>query len=44
MDYNPSFNVGSNLPMNQVSYLDVQEFLKKVNKNNFCFRLPTEAE
>ncbi|MDO5341751.1 MAG: formylglycine-generating enzyme family protein [Bacteroidia bacterium] len=45
MGSNPSFFNGSNLPVEQVSWNDCQEFITKLNgltgKN---FRLPTEAE
>ena len=43
MGSNPSFHKGENLPVDQVSFVDVQDFLKKVNKNRNDFRLPTEA-
>ena len=45
MGENPSKHKGDNLPVEQVSWNDCQEFIKKLNaltgKN---FRLPTEAE
>lgn len=46
MGNNPSYFKGNNLPVESVSWNDVQEFLKKLNdrypgKN---YRLPTEAE
>ena len=45
MGSNPSYFKGENLPVEQVSWNDCQEFIKKLNgltgKN---FRLPTEAE
>ncbi len=44
MGSNPSRNIGENLPVDQVSYYDIQEFLKKVNVGGGKFRLPTEAE
>jgi len=44
MEVNPSFNKGDNLPVDQVSFSDIQEFLKKINTIQNKFRLPTEAE
>lgn len=44
MGFNPSKNIGKDLPVDQVSYLDIQDFLKKVNVGEQKFRLPTEAE
>lgn len=44
MGNNPSFHKGGNLPVDQVSYVDIQKFLEKVNGKNGKFRLPTEAE
>ena len=44
MGSNPSLNRGANLPVDKVSFDDIQEFLKKVNTNKDEFRLPTEAE
>ena len=47
MESDPSFNAGcDNCPVENVSWLDVQEFLKKLNakQSTFVFRLPTEAE
>ena len=41
MGYNPSKFVGSNLPIEQVNYENVQKFIKK--SKGAC-RLPTEAE
>jgi formylglycine-generating enzyme required for sulfatase activity len=43
----PSFFVGENLPVEQVSWNDCQEFIAELNKLNLdsgTFRLPTEAE
>ena len=42
--FNPSKNKGNNLPVEQVSYNDIQQFLIKINGKNGKFRLPTEAE
>lgn len=47
MGSNPSDHVGDKLPVENVSWLDVQEFISKLNQmtgNQFSFRLPTEAE
>lgn len=47
MGYNPSseYFIGDNLPVNDVSWYDCQEFIKKLNKlTGMTFRLPTEAE
>ena len=44
MGNNPSFHKGANLPVDQVSYLDIQKFLVKINAGSNTFRLPTEAE
>ncbi len=46
MGNNPSNFKGDNLPVEQVSWNDVQEFLYKLNKrgDGFTYRLPTEAE
>ena len=42
---NPSHFKGDNLPVENVSWLDVQDFLNKLNaKTGKSFRLPTEAE
>ncbi len=41
MDFNPSRFVGDDLPVEQVSYFDIQDFASK--SNGRC-RLPTEAE
>jgi len=45
MGNNPSYFKGDNLPVENVSWYDVQDFLTKLNRetgNNY--RLPTEAE
>ena len=45
MGNNPSFWKGDNLPVEQVSWEDAQEFIKKLNGiTGRTFRLPTEAE
>ena len=45
MGKNPSYNVGDNLPVTNVSWNDCQEFIKKLNSlTGAKFRLPTEAE
>ena len=45
MGSNPSCFKGDNLPVEEVSWDDVQEFIKKLNaKTGKRFRLPTEAE
>lgn len=45
MGSNPSNLKGSNLPVEQVSWYDCQEFILKLNKKTGQeFRLPTEAE
>lgn len=45
MGNNPSYFKGKNLPVEQVSWNDVQEFITKLNqKTSANFRLPTEAE
>ena len=42
---NPSDTKGENLPVNNVSWNECQEFIKKLNANtNGGYRLPTEAE
>jgi len=42
---NPSKIKGAKLPVTEVSWLDCQEFIKKLNaKTNGSYRLPTEAE
>ena len=45
MGSNPSYFRGDNLPVENVSYDDVKEFITKLNqKTGKTFRLPTEAE
>lgn len=46
MGYNPSFSKGDNLPVENVSWYDAQEFIKKLNEkeNTSKYRLPSEAE
>ncbi|MDR3219846.1 MAG: formylglycine-generating enzyme family protein [Dysgonamonadaceae bacterium] len=45
MGSNPSNSIGDNLPVDDVSWDDVQEFIKKLNsKTGKNYRLPTEAE
>ena len=44
--YNPSYFKGDDLPVENVSWDDVQEFIKKLNnkENTHKYRLPSEAE
>lgn len=44
MGSNPSRKKGKNLPVEQVSFFDIQDFLEKVNNAEAKFRLPTEIE
>jgi formylglycine-generating enzyme required for sulfatase activity len=45
MGVNPSYREGENLPVEQVSWDDVQEFIKRLNViTGKTYRLPTEAE
>ena len=45
MGYNPSNFEGDDLPVEQVDYAEVLEFIKKLDSlTGYRFRLPTEAE
>jgi formylglycine-generating enzyme required for sulfatase activity len=46
MGDNPSYFIGNDLPVVNVSWYDVQEFIKKFNEkeNTHKYRLPSEAE
>ena len=47
MGFNPAnFNIANNYPVDMVSWVDTQEFIKKLNRlsEEGLFRLPTEAE
>jgi len=45
MGYNPCLFKGDDLPIEQVSWNEIQEFLKELNENTGKnYRLPTEAE
>lgn len=45
MGYNPSKNIGNRLPVETVTWEEVQEFISTLNANTgLCYRLPTEAE
>ena len=45
MGNNPSYFKGDNLPVEQVSWNEVQEFIRKLNQlTGKSYRLPTEAE
>ena len=45
MGSNPSLSVGDNLPVDNISWYDAQEFIAKLNAlSGSHFRLPTEAE
>lgn len=45
MGDNPSYFQGENLPVEQVTWDDCQDFIKKINRmTGLNFRLPTEAE
>jgi formylglycine-generating enzyme required for sulfatase activity len=45
MGNNPSFFKGDNLPVEQVSYLEVQQFISRLNeKTGESYALPTEAQ
>lgn len=45
MGYNPSFNKGSNNPVENVSWIEAQEFISKLNElTSEDYYLPSEAE
>lgn len=46
MGNNPSHFKGANLPVENVSWEDVEQFIQKMNKRNdgYTYRLPTESE
>ncbi|WP_321416947.1 SUMF1/EgtB/PvdO family nonheme iron enzyme [uncultured Methanomethylovorans sp.] len=46
MGSNPSYSVGDNYPVEQVSWNDIQEFVRKLNEmeGTNTYRLPSEAE
>ena len=45
MGSNPSETKGARFPVNKVSWIDCQQFIKKLNaRRNGFYRLPTEAE
>ena len=45
MGNNPSHSIGDNLPVENVTWNDVQEFIEKLNtKTGLNYRLPTEEE
>ena len=45
MGYNPSNFKGDDLPVEQVSYFEVKEFIRRLDSlTGYHFRLPTEAE
>lgn len=46
MGENPSHHVGDNLPVDSVSWVDVQKFIRKLNEKEGTdkYRLPSEAE
>ncbi|MBI3018600.1 MAG: formylglycine-generating enzyme family protein [Deltaproteobacteria bacterium] len=46
MSSNPSYFKGDNLPVEKVSWNDVQAFIQKLNQKNdgYTYRLPTEAQ
>ena len=47
MGDNPSYTKGASLPVEQVSWDDIQEFLERINRltaDGYTYRLPTEAE
>lgn len=46
MGYNPSYSKGNDMPVQNVSWYNVQEFIKKLNEIEHTdkYRLPSEAE
>ena len=45
MGSNPSYHKGNNLPVEKVSWVDAQDFIKRLSQLTGCtFSLPTEAE
>lgn len=45
MNYNPSYFIGNNLPVEQVSWNECQDFINEINRlTNLNFRLPTLEE
>ena len=45
MGSNPSVHVGANLPVDNITYADCLEFIRRLNRmSGLHFRLPTEAE
>ena len=45
MDYNPSYIIGAQKPIDNLSWNDCQEFVSRLNSlTGMTFRLPTEAE
>ena len=45
MEYNPASRIGIDIPVNNVSWIECQEFIEKINEMGLgTFRLPTEAE
>jgi len=44
MGNNPSNHIGANLPVDQVSFTDIQKFINTINGKNGKFKLPSEAE
>ncbi|MEH6537681.1 MAG: formylglycine-generating enzyme family protein [Psychroserpens sp.] len=44
MKRNPSYHEGNDLPVDQVSFIDIMKFIERLNEQGGEFRLPTEAE